>query len=76
MMSDEMMMSDCFLEDDIIDDTVDDKEEMISSFAELMSHVSDSAVKQLVRRVGKLEIMEDLEHGRDIQQKLQFLSND
>lgn len=41
-----MMMSDYFLEDDIIDESVDNKEEeVISSFAELMANVSDSTVK-------------------------------
>lgn len=67
-----MFLDDGFVEDDIIDET---KEQMTSSFGELMSGVSDSAVKQLIRRVHKLEIMDDLEHGRGISQKLQFLSN-
>lgn len=33
-------------------------------------------MKQLIRRVNKLEIMEDLEQGKEVGHKLQFLSND
>ena len=41
-----------------------------------MPGVSDSHVKQLIRRVDKLEIMQDLELGKEVTHKLQFLSND
>ena len=69
-----MMMPDCFNEDGFIDEIEENKE--ISSFGELIGNSLDHVDKELITRVTKLDIMGDLERGRDVNCKLQFLSNE